>query len=189
MNADPTSFFFNLLGHIGPRRLRLIACAFCRSFGCQPHKLKAVEKSLRLAEDCADYKITIREMANGCHAAFVPVRYALVNESSQAAYWTHWYTDFFRESKKVDHVQIIKEIVYHPFLVPTLDKKCLLWNNGTVLKLSQNIYETRDYSAMPILGDALEDAGCENQEILDHLRGEEPHYRGCWVIDTLLGKS
>jgi hypothetical protein len=48
------------------------------------------------------------------------------------------------------------------------------------------MYESRDFSAMPILADALEDAGCENTDILDHCRGPGQHVRGCWVVDILL---
>ena len=42
---------------------------------------------------------------------------------------------------------------------------------------------------MPILADALEDAGCTNQDILNHCRGGGEHVRGCWVVDLLLGKE
>jgi len=42
---------------------------------------------------------------------------------------------------------------------------------------------------MPILADALQDAGCNNDDILDHCRGSGQHVRGCWVIDLLLGKT
>jgi hypothetical protein len=51
------------------------------------------------------------------------------------------------------------------------------------------IYDSRDFSAMPILADALQDAGCENTDILDHCRGSGPHVRGCWVVDLVLGKE
>jgi hypothetical protein len=43
---------------------------------------------------------------------------------------------------------------------------------------------------MPILADALQDAGCDNDDILDHCRDSNgAHTRGCWVVDILLGKS
>ena len=51
------------------------------------------------------------------------------------------------------------------------------------------MYDTRDFSAMPILADALQDAGCEKADVLDHCRGDGPHVRGCWVVDLLLGKE
>jgi hypothetical protein len=49
------------------------------------------------------------------------------------------------------------------------------------------MYDRRDFSAMPILADALQDAGCEDADILDHCRGDRMHVRGCWVVDLVLG--
>jgi hypothetical protein len=51
------------------------------------------------------------------------------------------------------------------------------------------MYESRDFGAMPILADALQDAGCEDAAILGHCRGAGPHVRGCWVVDLVLGKE
>jgi hypothetical protein len=51
------------------------------------------------------------------------------------------------------------------------------------------MYESRDFAAMPILGDALQDAGCDWEEMLDHCRGGGGHVRGCWVVDLVLGKG
>ena len=59
---------------------------------------------------------------------------------------------------------------------------------STVVALARGIYESRDFSAVPILADALQDAGCENADVLEHCRGEGPHVRGCWVVDLVLGK-
>ncbi len=42
---------------------------------------------------------------------------------------------------------------------------------------------------MPVLADALEDAGCADADILAHCRGHGPHVRGCWVVDLVLGKE
>jgi hypothetical protein len=50
-------------------------------------------------------------------------------------------------------------------------------------------YEWRDLDALPVLADALEDAGCESGDLLRHLRGPGPHVRGCWVVDLILAKS
>ncbi len=63
------------------------------------------------------------------------------------------------------------------------------WLTSTAVAIAQGMYESRDFSAMPILADALQDAGCDNADILDHCRGVGPHVRGCWVIDQLLGKQ
>ena len=52
------------------------------------------------------------------------------------------------------------------------------------------MYDSRDFSLMPILADALQDAGCENEHILNHCRDTEAkHVRGCWVVDLVLGKE
>lgn len=65
----------------------------------------------------------------------------------------------------------------------------LTWNNGAVPALAAAIYEERAFERLPILSDALEEAGCVDPEILAHGRSVGPHVRGCWLIDLLLGKS
>ena len=62
------------------------------------------------------------------------------------------------------------------------------WRTSTVLALARGMYESRDFGAMPILADALQDAGCDSDDILNHCRGPGPHVRGCWVVDLVLGK-
>ena len=62
------------------------------------------------------------------------------------------------------------------------------WRTRTVADLALGIYEERAFERMPILGDALEEAGCDHADILDHCRVGQPHARGCWVVDLLLGK-
>jgi hypothetical protein len=56
------------------------------------------------------------------------------------------------------------------------------------VKLAQTIYLERRFVDLPILADALEEAGCNDPEILAHCRAAGPHFRGCWVIDLLLGR-
>ena len=64
-----------------------------------------------------------------------------------------------------------------------------LMAGSTDLTLAQ-MYDSRDFSAMPILADALQDEGCDNADILDHCRDpDQTHIRGCWVIDLALGKE
>jgi hypothetical protein len=65
----------------------------------------------------------------------------------------------------------------------------LSWNDGVVRKLAQEIYENRDFEIMPLLADALEEAGCADAAILGHCREPRDHVRGCWVVDLLLRKS
>jgi hypothetical protein len=63
------------------------------------------------------------------------------------------------------------------------------WLTGTVVKLAQAIHDERAFDRLPILADALEDAGCTNADILKHCRQPGEHSRGCWVVDALLGKK
>jgi hypothetical protein len=63
------------------------------------------------------------------------------------------------------------------------------WRTADVLALARGMYESRDFGAMPILADALQDAGCDNEAILSHCREDREHVRGCWVVDLLLGKK
>jgi len=64
------------------------------------------------------------------------------------------------------------------------------WLTSTVVALATGIYEDRAYDRMPYLADAVQDAGCNDAEILDHLRDSTiTHLRGCWVLDLLLQKA
>jgi len=70
------------------------------------------------------------------------------------------------------------------------------WLTPTVLSLAQAAYDNRnlpsgtlDNARLAVLADALEDAGCSQEEVLNHCRQPGPHVRGCWVVDLLLGKE
>lgn len=63
------------------------------------------------------------------------------------------------------------------------------WRTDAVVGLAGGMYAGRDFGPMPVLADALEDAGCADDAILAHCRGGGPHVRGCWVIDLALGKA
>jgi hypothetical protein len=67
----------------------------------------------------------------------------------------------------------------------TLDPE---WLTSTVTQLARGIYDERDFDRLPILADALQDAGCDNADVLNHCRQPGPHARGCWVVDLVLGK-
>src|SRR5207244_2415634 len=63
------------------------------------------------------------------------------------------------------------------------------WRDYTAVKIAQVIYEERAWGEMPLLADSVEEAGCDNLDVLLHCRGPGPHARGCWVVDTLLKKN
>ncbi|MCE9563023.1 MAG: hypothetical protein K8U57_13350 [Planctomycetes bacterium] len=60
------------------------------------------------------------------------------------------------------------------------------WRTDTVVRLAQHANATLDFSVLPILADALQDANCNREDILDHLRHHPQHHRGCWVLETIL---
>ncbi|MBM3981841.1 MAG: hypothetical protein FJ304_16510 [Planctomycetes bacterium] len=62
------------------------------------------------------------------------------------------------------------------------------WRTDTAVALARQMYESREFSALPILADALQDAGCDNEDVLNHCREPGTHVRGCWVVDLVLGK-
>ena len=65
----------------------------------------------------------------------------------------------------------------------------LAWNDGAIQKMAHVIYADRTFDRLPLLADALEDAGCTDSAILGHCRDGGEHVRGCWVVDLLLGKQ
>jgi hypothetical protein len=81
---------------------------------------------------------------------------------------------------------LVREIVGNPFR-PVAIKGA--WLTGSVTGLAQAIYDERGFERLPILADALVDAGCDNADMLDHCRAPGPHVRGCWVVDLLTGRA
>ena len=64
------------------------------------------------------------------------------------------------------------------------------WRSSDAMILARGIYDDRAFDRMPILADALQDAGCDSEELLNHLRAPDaPHVRGCWALDLVLGKE
>jgi hypothetical protein len=63
------------------------------------------------------------------------------------------------------------------------------WRTDVAVNLAQQVYDAQTYELMPLLADALQDAGCEDAAVLGHGRGPGPHARGCWVVDLVVGKE
>jgi hypothetical protein len=102
----------------------------------------------------------------------------------QAAYNVLWV-----DGAATPHLCDLLRDIFNPCRRTPIDPAWLTWNDGTVKKIAQAIYDERRFADLPILADALEDAGCAHAEILAHCRGSRPHVRGCWVVDLLLGKT
>jgi hypothetical protein len=88
--------------------------------------------------------------------------------------------------ERMAQAELFRDIFGNPFRPTAFSPS---WRIDTAVSLARQMYESRDFSAMPILADALQDAGCDNGDILEHCRGAGPHVRGCWVCDLVLGKE
>ena len=82
--------------------------------------------------------------------------------------------------------QRIRDIFGNPFCPVAFDPR---WRTSDVVGLARAIYEDKAFERMPILADALMDAGCEEEQVISHCRGDGPHVRACWVVDLVLGKE
>jgi len=95
--------------------------------------------------------------------------------------------------EKTAQAFLLREIFGNPIRPVTINP---VWLTQTVLALAQAAYDNRnlpagtlDNARLAVLADALEDAGCTNQDILNHCRQPGEHVRGCWVLDAILGKD
>jgi hypothetical protein len=88
-------------------------------------------------------------------------------------------------AEAVIQCNLLRDIFGNPFRPAALDPT---WFTSTVRGLAAGIYAERAFDRLPILADALEEAGCNNADMLAHCRSPGPHVRGCWVVDLALGK-
>jgi hypothetical protein len=91
-----------------------------------------------------------------------------------------------RQRETLATCALIREIFGNPFQRLSLKRA---WLSNQVLDLAAALYEDRDVEAMPILADALEEAGCTEAALLEHCRGGGPHVRGCWALDAVLARE
>jgi hypothetical protein len=119
-----------------------------------------------------DYLRLAIEAAEDCAAAEAFIR----GEFDPSAY----------SAEERDQCGFIRDMFPNPSCALNADPS---WCTSTVVALASQMYESREFSPMPILADALQDAGCDNADVLDHCRGPGPHVRGCWVVDLVLGKG
>jgi len=83
-----------------------------------------------------------------------------------------------------EQVVLLRELFGNPFHPISVEPS---WLTPTVLTLAHIVRTERTFELMPVLGDALQDAGCDNAEVIDHCYGPSPHVVGCWLVDSLSG--
>jgi hypothetical protein len=100
-----------------------------------------------------------------------------------------WYSKEFKAGRTAEEnvtCALLRDVFGNPFRKGKWNTR---WRTATVGALAEQIYETRDFTTMPILADALEETGCTERFLLDHLRGPGPHCRGCLTLDLVSGKE
>jgi hypothetical protein len=95
-----------------------------------------------------------------------------------------WGSDLVREVRM--QVTLAHDIFGNPFRPVAFSPG---WRTSAAVALADAMYQARAFDRMPVLADALEDAGCDHPDVLAHCRGDDPHVRGCWVVDLVLGKA
>jgi hypothetical protein len=112
------------------------------------------------------------------------------NYIARVAAWATEIGDGFGAMYMIGAAQLRDILGPLPFRTVHIDPPLLWWHERLVVRLAQAIYDERRWWDMPILADALLDAGCDNEDILQHCREQEGvHSKGCWVIDLLLEKE
>jgi hypothetical protein len=161
---------------------------------------KASRRAVEVAEEYADGEVSEETKAAVLRAAkdaaSVPTRRGNGSIAADMAYrvlsgdaWDSVTAAVGSGLKREREVALARDVFGNPFRPITLAADFLRWGGGMVPKLARAIYDDRAFGQLPVLADALEDAGCTDPAILAHCRGPGPHVRGCWVLDLLLGKT
>jgi hypothetical protein len=196
--TNPDQMLNQLGKAVSKRKLRLLACACCRpdwdslSEDCR--------RMLLLAERFADGQARKGEMPIGLkhfwhmdrstrvvfriayrHASLASLRSA-VQESRFVGVrdLEDWKTQDPTQAK------LLREVFGNPFRPVNFRRT---WRTPTATALATAIYDARAFERLPILADALEDAGCDEAALLEHCRSGGEHVRGCWALDLVLGLS
>ncbi|MBI1915699.1 MAG: hypothetical protein HYS12_13350 [Planctomycetes bacterium] len=202
--TDSTPMLHFLQGKISDRKLRLFAVSCYRLIW---HWITDApsRRAVDVADRFADRLASRRELADAHATAYTTYlnsydnslfAYAVADEDA-----AHAATIAARDVAVVQRVNelatLVRDVIANPFRpLPLLDKGVLAWSGGIIPRLAQAIYDDRhlptgtlDAERLAVLADALEDAGLTEAELLGHLRKPGPHFRGCWPVDLLLGRS
>lgn len=95
-----------------------------------------------------------------------------------------------KQQRRMHLCNLLRDIFHcPPRKPPVLDPAVLAWRQGLVPRMARMIHDERRYEEVPILGDALEEAGCTDADVLAHARAPGPHVPGCWLVDSLTENS
>jgi hypothetical protein len=204
-SGDPRAMFRHCHGLLSDRKKRLYLVGCCRDVWDEIED-EGSRQAVLAAERFADGLAPADELQLAYYAAYrtywlsreIPDPGGLRAQIAAAAAGTVWglesnsdlpwaigpETGLARDAAR--QAELLRCVLGNPFRPVTLDPS---WLTSTVASLAQGIYAERAFDRLPILCDALQDAGCDSADILDHCRGPGPHARGCWVIDLVLGEA
>ena len=216
--SDPVAMLAFLKGKASDRKLRLFGVACCRHIWhllTNESSRQAVSAAERYADEEIGEK-QFQKLGYGAELAYVEANFNVLNPDHSdphragideataiAAFWMSHVLDHSdlaaeaaaeavrqatgtAEDERQHQAALLREIFGNPFRPILLDSTR---KTPTVLQMAQFLYEERRFEDMPVLADALEDAGCTDADILSHCRQPCEHVRGCWVVDLLLGKE
>jgi hypothetical protein len=197
-------------GRISERKRRLYACACCRPFLRlldDPRPARALEAAERRADGRADEADLrrVREELRQARQQQLPLTpgAGAIRLAELAASDTSYHVAP-AEAVRLAHrlwdggaplpgsagqCELLRDVAGNPFRPARVERAWLLWRSRLTGMMAEAIYDARRFDDLPVLGDALEEAGCDEPGLLGHLRGPGPHARGCWVLDLLLGKG
>lgn len=160
-------------------------------------RLHEASKALFTSRTCAGMAVSAAAVATA-HAASVPVNdFAVCVFAEFASHLGSFPPDTpildtlpgpngaTSRTEGAMHCHLLRDIFGHPFRRVAIPRAVCRYNNGIIGRLAHLIYDERAFERLPILADALEEAGCDEGAILEHLRGGDEHVRGCWVLDLL----
>ena len=173
-------------GKVSQRKLQLYAVACHRRVPASgPDEMATLFQAL---ERYADGRATLSELEDAYFSIWEgeigPVPYGWRDAYRVAE--TAWNFAADRPAEARAQERLAHCLFGNPFRLTTFDPA---WCTPTTTAVAQAIYEDRRFADLPILADALEEAGCADADILDHLRSGGEHYRGCWPVDLCLGNS
>jgi hypothetical protein len=190
-------------GRPTPRKLRLFACAAVRLVWdrlTDERCRRAVEAAERFADGAAvaDELVTAREAAFQADLGVPDTISDLHRAAHQAAAWDAAFAAEtaaagmrrFEETAPQSLCGLVRDVfIPPPFRAVAVAPSWLSWNGGIVARMARAAYDGRAFGDLPVLADALEEAGCTEAAMLAALRTGGPHARGSWPLDLLLGKG
>lgn len=176
------------------RRLRLLACAFAQFAFPQARQFELFARAVNGGEEWAETGAPPTDLFDLRQQV---LDFALTQSAPLAEeFWGYVAIGCLHPQPELDGRQhrarwdaladSYRELFANPFIPLTWNSD---WFTPTVRDLAAHVYVARDFGAMPILADALQDAGCDDEQVLSHCRSDKPHARGCWVLDAVLGKA